>query len=747
MTDERGAASTEDEEFLSDFESWTARVALEMLVDEALLDEEVLAGLSREGLRTRQARDALLENETALARIRMEQDGLVTWDSPPWRPSARETGWLALLAAVGTGYLTLLTQAWSSLPIPLRAFALFGVASVLLLSGRIVLRHVPGLFSGWEGPRSERVAPDERQAALGSRKQFALNEIVLPELREYIRENRRLHHDTKLIYRNVDRLYSDDDETIVHTAAAKRLRRILERTDTGAVALAGHRGTGKTTMIRTMKSGRLDDRESTKPLVVEASAPAQYEARDFVLHLHAQLCHAVLDAVQVRIGEQRRTRSQRVRHAAGATANLLALVFGGIAVSAVLWQAPSSRFVTDLGALVARGFGDFPDSLPALWSGLPAARAVALGVLACCLAFVVVVPATAAARAKIRRRDSLHRLAREAVRQRDRIRFLQTFTSGWAGKVTLPFGGDLGRTRSAQRAEQQLTYPEVVDEFRAFAARAATTLKQRETDRLVIAIDELDKIGEPEKARQFLNDVKGVFGIPGCLFFVSVSDEAVLTFEQRGLAARDAVDSAFSEQLRLDPFTLGESRLWVALRVAEIPEAFCYLAHCLSGGLPRELKRLTIDMVDVTTTEYQPTLSVVTGTLVHKELTTKASALAAMTATLGVDSRPSELAADLLVLATVRDPGELAELADRLVREITEDDTSDEKKLRLHAGCFALFCATVLTLFDDRLTAERLTPGLHELAVAQRQMGLYPRAAWQRLQDFRKQHAVEPRLH
>ncbi|QWF82063.1 P-loop NTPase fold protein [Amycolatopsis sp. CA-230715] len=744
MTDEPGASfAADEEEFLSDFESWTTHVALEMLVDEALRDKEIVVALNRAGLRSAQARSALLGNETALARIRMEQDRHGTRDSARWRPSARETGWLVLLAVFGTGYLTLLTQAWSAMPVLLRVYGLLGIVSVLLLSGRVVLRRVPGLVYGLAEPQPGTTSRDERQAALGDRKQFVLNEIVLPELREYIRENRKVFHGTKLVYRNVDRLYSDDDDAIVHTAAARRLRRILERTDTGAVALAGHRGTGKTTMIRTMKSGRLDDRESTEPLVVEASAPAQYEARDFVLHLHAQLCHTVLDAVEDHIGGQRRTRSARIHRAIGATADLLALVFGGIAVSAVLWQAPSNRFVTDLGDLVARGFARFPDSLPAFWSGLPVARAVAIGVLACCLALVVLVPATAAARARVRRRDSLHRLAREAVRQLGRIRFLQTFTSGWAGKVMLPLGGDLGRTRSTQRAEQQLTYPEVVDEFRTFAERAAETLRLRGVEQVVIAIDELDKIGDPEKAQQFLNDVKGVFGIPGCLFFVSVSDEAVLSFEQRGLAARDALDSAFSEQLRLDPFTLDESRLWVALRVAEIPEAFCYLAHCLSGGLPRELKRLTIDMVDVTATEYQPTLSVVTGTLVHKELTTKASALAAMTATLGVDSRPSGLAADLLVLSTVRNPGELAELADRLVREITEDDTTDEKKVRLHAGCFALFCATVLALFDDELTPERLTPDLHELAVAQRQMGLYPRAAWQRLQDFRKQQAVD----
>jgi hypothetical protein len=49
-------------------------------------------------------------------------------------------------------------------------------------------------------------------------------------------------------------------------------------------------------------------------------------------------------------------------------------------------------------------------------------------------------------------------------------------------------------------------------------------------------------------------------------------------FEQRGLGIRDAFDSAFSEMVRLEHFTLDESRLWVALRITGVTEQFCYCA-------------------------------------------------------------------------------------------------------------------------------------------------------------------------
>ncbi|WP_121392190.1 hypothetical protein [Actinokineospora cianjurensis] len=52
-----------------------------------------------------------------------------------------------------------------------------------------------------------------------------------------------------------------------------------------------------------------------------------------------------------------------------------------------------------------------------------------------------------------------------AIDQLDRIRFLQTFTTGWSGKISLP-PAEVGQTRLAQRIEQPLTHPEVVADFR-----------------------------------------------------------------------------------------------------------------------------------------------------------------------------------------------------------------------------------------------------------------------------------------
>jgi hypothetical protein len=196
----------------------------------------------------------------------------------------------------------------------------------------------------------------------------------------------------------------------------------------------------------------------------------------------------------------------------------LFVIIGG-AVATMLWGTSAAQFLTDLSRLATVAANDFPASVPGVWSGQPTSRILALGVVVVVALRVAPMPLGLTlsgiyATLRRRRQVELVQLLRTTEKQLDRIRFLQTYTTGWSGKLSMPLKGEAGRTWSTQRAEQQLTHPEVVDQFREFAKLSAEKLsEQGVTDRLVIAIDELDKIGEPEKAHQFVNDVKGVFGV------------------------------------------------------------------------------------------------------------------------------------------------------------------------------------------------------------------------------------------
>src|SRR5262249_29054834 len=116
-------------------------------------------------------------------------------------------------------------------------------------------------------------------------------------------------------------------------------------------------------------------------------------------------------------------------------------------------------------------------------------------------------------------REALRDVAGQHLRQ---IRFLQTHTSGWSGKVSAPMSSELGLSRSLARAEQPWTHPEVVQRLRDFLDLVVEVLVTgtHELSGIVLAIDELDKISDPEDAHRFLNEIKGIFGIPHCLYLV-----------------------------------------------------------------------------------------------------------------------------------------------------------------------------------------------------------------------------------
>ncbi|WP_181774060.1 hypothetical protein [Amycolatopsis pittospori] len=741
--------------FVEDFDTWSSLLALEAVLDEALTEPEIIVGLRAENLRVDDAREAVLTSVSALARIRMEREraGVVFERSrrlPFRRMTLREAGWFVVTGALLVGYLRILQLSWSAMPLVFQLIGVLGLGAVIGMAVQTIGRRIPGLFAleGWE--RSGEWAHPEL-IGLGDRWDFALREIVLPELRDHIKDNRRTRDRVNLVFEDP----GEDDlgAGLVRTAAVNRLRRIVDRAESVAVALAGHRGTGKTTAIRSLEKGLIGRSDQADPLVVVASAPAAYEARDFVLHLHALLCKAVL--VKISDGSSPVTGRMRRRHVLGRVLRRSASLLMAAGVAAVvvwlLWGGTPIQAGKDLLTFASDVVGGRV-TLPQVWDGQPVRRLIALGVLLVFLlrtVFGVLAGAASVVRWLVRRRRAARvvGLKRLTEQQLDRIRFLQTYTTGWSGKLSMPLKGEAGRTWSTQRAEQQLTHPEVVDKFREFAEEAAWRLKvEKLAGRVVIAIDELDKIGEPEKAHQFINDVKGVFDVPGCLFFVSVSDDAVLGFEQRGLGVRDAFDSAFSEMVRLEPFTLDESRLWIALRLRGISEQFCHLAHCLSGGLPRDLKRCVVEMVDLANEIYQPTLETVTRSLVEGAMAGKTRAFTATAATLERSPELVALTTDLLRIPETDTPPELAELAARLVRDDADDADDAEATeatapigdLRWHSGCFVLFCATVLEIFDDGLTGDRLSAGLHRLALVRQRMAMHPRQAWDDLVEFRK---------
>lgn len=331
------------------------------------------------------------------------------------------------------------------------------------------------------------------------------------------------------------------------TGAANDLKDRLSRLTAGTIGIAGARGVGKSTLLRLAVSGRLDlsDGRHKRPVGVEVPAPSRYDGREFVPHLFARLCLAVLGP---RLDARRLRQARRQRVVAqirlGAALYLIITVYLGIA-----------------GVLEAQ-------------------LAVAIG------GFWVAVGAVPSFAGSIRPPSTSDSLENTAYLNYDRLRYLETVSDEWTSEISSS-PARVARRREVAKARQPWTLPEMIDAYREFASR----IGKEHTLPVFVGIDELDKMASGEDAQRFLNEIKALFGQSKAFYFVTLSEDAMSAFESRGLPLRDVFESVFDDVLYVQPLTIAESEVVLHQRVVGMPPPFVALCHVVSGGLPRELIR------------------------------------------------------------------------------------------------------------------------------------------------------------
>lgn len=645
---------------------------------------------------------------------------------------------VAVLITLGYGSLAL--AAVPRMPLAFTPVVFAGGFAVLALAVRLS-GGVYGIYKGF------RLARDS-----GLWEPAVMRTIVLPEIRQYLAEQGQPPYGTELAVVR-PRLDDDDREApTVVTTAGNQLRRILDRATSEAVGIAGPRGVGKTTTIHAIANGIFSAPSAAPPLPVVAAAPSKYEGRDFVLHLHALLCKEViaLTSPLLLLPEQRprnRVSIWRILRWPAAAVLVFVSLLGlaamlGRGFTITMGQSLEQRGLFAFGAVTS---GRAQVALVLVDTAALLAVAVALVVLCAAVIGLALLIDRVVIRIQRASRAITYpwavQLRAEAYEQLRRIRFLQTFTSGWSGKIGLPLKAEAGWTTTLARAEQNRTHPEVVADFRWFAERTATTLcNVGVADQLIIAIDELDKVDDPAEAHALLNDVKGIFGIPNCLFLVAVSEDALSAFERRGIPVRDAFDSAFTQIVRVDNFTLAESRRWLSRRLRDVPEQFVYLLHCLSGGLPRELRRATTEMVDIVAEDDRGDLEHVTALLLERELDRKTHAFMAAARRCDDSVERSSYLADLVTVPDVHTAREQVSLAEKLR---PSQPGMELWSVRWQSACFLLFCATIREIFDNSLGPSGLGADVELLSQARSQLAVDPQVAWQLVRSVREKRGLD----
>ena len=575
-----------------------------------------------------------------------------------------------------------------------------------------------------------------------------------------------------------------DSANRITTQAESELAGLLDRLDGASIGVAGPRGAGKSTLIR----GYCEDASpatgyhdhigwssfrgaglpgpSWGDLRCMVSAPVDYVARDFVLYLFAAFCGEVISNY-TEAGKFRRLYLTAFwgRRAAQLLVALMwqAIYFGSCAAILLYWNKN-----------IARGI-----SVPATWVQYAAFAIIAVGAVDFVRSSMV----------RIRRwarearggRKSGRAMVATARKHLSRIRYLQTYTSGLSSGLGLR-GLSAQLSRGVSRAQQPLSHPEVVAEFRSFAASVAADVHRR-GDRVFIGVDELDKIGSAEQAEHFLNEVKGIFGIPHLYFMVSVSDDALNAFERRGLPLRDAFDSSFDEILRVAPLSYQESRRLLYRRVIGLTEPYVALCHCLAGGLARDVIRAARQVARSAATLMPsgpsqtdssviesaagtwnkppdagepidaPILSDVSAAALHDEVSRKVRALSQVVSRINSadTDKLQDTLYDIAVCLAANQP--IIDIVDIVARQ-SHSEPPEVARVRMDLAAYIYYCATLQEVFTEELddacmikaTSMSSEPGSFDaLARARSEFTTDTLLAWNLITQSRIAWSLEPR--
>ncbi|MEO3798273.1 hypothetical protein ABGB14_49460 [Nonomuraea sp. B10E15] len=557
-----------------------------------------------------------------------------------------------------------------------------------------------------------------------------------------------------------------DANLTVQTSWMTRVERSLNRLDGGSIAIAGPRGVGKTTLLRTMS-------ESQDHLIVQVSAPAEYLPKEFLAELFQRVCqeylrHGGYEGAEIFSPNLARRKHliRLLRETTTATVRSIASI-GLLAL--VLWTIILENIETLHGVRDATiAWSDAVSTqVLAWWVDYPIWFKVALLVIAALLW-----PGRIKWRSmKWYSEPELVVRAREYI---FRLQIDRTVTRAYTVGLTMPYGTSGSVNKGSTLKHLPWSLPELVGNLRRFMEDISKDLGASDKS-VIVTIDEIDRIGSLEKAERFISEIKAVFGIDNCYFLVSVAEDVGTVFGQRALAGKSVFETAFDEVVLVDPLDLDESHLLLQRRVLGFGDAFVYLMHSLSGGLPRELLRCTRRLVEINAEIHHqrgqwPVLQELAVALVNEEM------LELLTGARSHISRSCAKAENGYALDLMRvsihslrkQPpsalGEVRVLLEPLVNigalappgEPSDSGDSTDNDAPWHTlamvGVFAHFCLTIAEVFSDghfdaamasNARSESSLLSFDELAAIRRELSASYASCQISLERFRRKWGLE----
>jgi hypothetical protein len=142
-------------------------------------------------------------------------------------------------------------------------------------------------------------------------------------------------------------------------------------------------------------------------------------------------------------------------------------------------------------------------------------------------------------------------------------------------------------SRAKELQSRPMSLPGVTSDFNDFLLEAVPVYKK-----IVICIDELDKIDDPVELNGLLKGIKGIIGQDSTHFILTISEDAIARFSNRFRKDRDLIESSFEEVYFLDKVGFDLAKIIVGGAVSSVDTDIDYMLVWLFGnGIPREIKR------------------------------------------------------------------------------------------------------------------------------------------------------------
>lgn len=172
----------------------------------------------------------------------------------------------------------------------------------------------------------------------------------------------------------------------------------------------------------------------------------------------------------------------------------------------------------------------------------------------------------------------------------ERLAYHQKLMSSSTTEISSFSTVKIGTRDGVELTRWPYTLVTLIQDIRAFAIQVSDTF-----GKIYIGVDELDKINDTVEFRSMLRGIKGIFGIPGVCYVLTVSDEALRSFHLRRFGMRDELDSAFREIINIEPLSITMCARVLRRRNVELGSKQLRLLSIMAGDNTRELMRLTYD--------------------------------------------------------------------------------------------------------------------------------------------------------